>query len=955
MPTACSSRREAFDVSTKPTVLVTGDIVLDCHLYGGVKTAATSFSEPGTAYRQEVGGAALSCRLLNAAARASAAEWDAKKTEWEFENAKRKKKEKEPLPWPMDLPEVRPEFDAHLAFDTAGLDTSLPQHLRSYGVWTDRPARRGARDRVWRVEAVAVEQIFKPNRARPIDPPVLTLIDDGAILFRHGVSDTAWPELSATGDGWYLLKMSSPLCRGDLWAALAPVMDRLVVVVSVADLRREDIQIARRLSWERSVEDTLSALQYDPTAHDLLRAAHVIVGFRSAGVLWIHRGPGGQHSARLLFDPVLMEGDYKRDFEGTTYGFQTCVAAGIAHRLMNRHAAPGKNDDGTPRPSPFRCAQAMGEALQEGIAAGLTARRRLLELGHGPVSQEKPPSPNAPGFPVDAIGKALAKSPGGFVRVAVSAASWGRTEPPWTIVGQSELAGGPPAPLIGLALLTARYGTTAVSHVPALRLGRFFTVDRSEIESLRTLDALVRSYEATRVQKKPLCIGVFGPPGAGKSFGVKALAQAILGENVPFLEFNLSQFKHPDELIGAFHRVRDAVLEGRTPVAFWDEFDSQQYRWLQYLLAPMQDGGFQEGQITHPIGKCIFVFAGGTSPTLQAFGVPEPAATPQGEPGGVQLEDRAARDREIKEQRESYRAFKLLKGPDFISRLEGFLNVLGPNPRTGPTGSDITWPIRRALTLRGLLGLADSEVLEIDPGLLYALVSVSTYRHGVRSFEKVVKPLAQGRDGLRVHRSALPPDAALDRETDAAEFRSLMEQRNAFKNEPDIEILAAAVHQRYLDEAEKARLKAEISKRKADAWNIHPEVMKAYDDLSEDKKASNRAAARRIPDHLALINFVVVKKLENDDDSWKAPLTNAIERHVERLAQAEHLGWSAERTANGWSYGDERDDKLKRHPLLVDWARLSPSDQDKDRSGARSIPLVLDVAGFKAVPAGSTP
>ena len=56
----------------KPTALVTGDIVLDCHLYGGVKTAATSFSEPGTSYTQHLGGAVLTQKLLRAAIKAAA-------------------------------------------------------------------------------------------------------------------------------------------------------------------------------------------------------------------------------------------------------------------------------------------------------------------------------------------------------------------------------------------------------------------------------------------------------------------------------------------------------------------------------------------------------------------------------------------------------------------------------------------------------------------------------------------------------------------------------------------------------------------------------------------------------------------------------------------------------------------------------------------------------------------
>ena len=43
--------------SKQGSILVAGDIVLDCHLYGGMKTEATSFSEPGTVYTEHLGGA----------------------------------------------------------------------------------------------------------------------------------------------------------------------------------------------------------------------------------------------------------------------------------------------------------------------------------------------------------------------------------------------------------------------------------------------------------------------------------------------------------------------------------------------------------------------------------------------------------------------------------------------------------------------------------------------------------------------------------------------------------------------------------------------------------------------------------------------------------------------------------------------------------------------------------
>ena len=51
------------------------------------------------------------------------------------------------------------------------------------------------------------------------------------------------------------------------------------------------------------------------------------------------------------------------------------------------------------------------------------------------------------------------------------------------------------------------------------------------------------------------------------------------------MEFNLSQFDSAEDLIGAFHQVRDRVLQGFIPVVFRDEFDSQNLKWLRSLLA----------------------------------------------------------------------------------------------------------------------------------------------------------------------------------------------------------------------------------------------------------------------------------------------------------------------------------------------------------------------------------
>jgi hypothetical protein len=161
----------------------------------------------------------------------------------------------------------------------------------------------------------------------------------------------------------------------------------------------------------------------------------------------------------------------------------------------------------------------------------------------------------------------------------------------------------------------------------------------------------------------------------------------------------------------------------------------------------MQDGVFAEADVTHPLGPSIFVFAGGTSTTFQHFAAP-----------GDEVLDRQA------------------KKSDFISRLRGYMDVLGPNP-AGP--EDVAFVLRRALLLHSLLrrsapGLFTDRRLNIDEGLLNALLHVESFRHGARSMEAIIAMSAlTGKASFE--RSALPAPRQLALHVDADGFLSLLE------------------------------------------------------------------------------------------------------------------------------------------------------------------------------------
>jgi hypothetical protein len=64
-------------------------------------------------------------------------------------------------------------------------------------------------------------------------------------------------------------------------------------------------------------------------------------------------------------------------------------------------------------------------------------------------------------------------------------------------------------------------------QTPSAQYGIFKTADRFEIEGFRSAAATIEEYLQTK-PTKPMSIAVFGQPGAGKSFGVKQVIEAVV-------------------------------------------------------------------------------------------------------------------------------------------------------------------------------------------------------------------------------------------------------------------------------------------------------------------------------------------------------------------------------------------------------------------------------------------
>jgi len=216
------------------------------------------------------------------------------------------------------------------------------------------------------------------------------------------------------------------------------------------------------------------------------------------------------------------------------------------------------------------------------------------------------------------------------------------------------------------------------------------------------------------------------------------------------MTFNLSQFESPEELAGAFHQIRDLQLQGKTPLVFWDEFDTPCERkplgWLRYFLAPIQDGQFSDRGRTHPTGGGIYVFAGGTCRSFQQFRHTTTEA------------DRAA------------------KKPDFVSRLRAYIDVKGPNGDPNNVEDEL-YTIRRAFLFNAFLErhapqLKQGKEFRIGDGVLDAFLRTTKYHHGARSMESIVT--MSGLKGRRKFElSSLPPEHLMAMHVDVADFTGL--------------------------------------------------------------------------------------------------------------------------------------------------------------------------------------
>ena len=76
-------------------------------------------------------------------------------------------------------------------------------------------------------------------------------------------------------------------------------------------------------------------------------------------------------------------------------------------------------------------------------------------------------------------------------------------------------------------------------------------------------------------------------------------------------------------------------------------------------------------------------------------------------------------------------------------------------------------------------------------------------------------------------------------------------------------------------------------------------------------------------------------------------LSKDILNLCEEIAKNTHEVWSAGRIADGWVYGEKRDDDKKHHPCLVPYEELSEQEKQYDRDTSMETLKLIIKLGYK--------
>ncbi len=235
----------------------------------------------------------------------------------------------------------------------------------------------------------------------------------------------------------------------------------------------------------------------------------------------------------------------------------------------------------------------------------------------------------------------------------------------------------------------------------------------------------------------------------------------------------------------------------------------------------------------------------------------------------------------------------------------------------------------------------------------------------------------------KFNRSDLPPQSQMNLHVDGELFYDLLSQKPRYfeggeafyhlVNEIDldegvIDQMAAGIHAIYALVFELSKVNDPLSITKDEFLAFYEKMKTLPDGLPQDEISQNYHNARKIPEKLAAVGFMIVP-LGTEEEM--GVLTDA---EFEKVSRLEHIRWVRHHIENGWRYAPVKNKAMKLHDALIPWDEeeqknvnevygasyaqrmgnsegnvLSQYYRNLDRVITMAIPWILECVGYQMV------
>lgn len=126
---------------------------------------------------------------------------------------------------------------------------------------------------------------------------------------------------------------------------------------------------------------------------------------------------------------------------------------------------------------------------------------------------------------------------------------------------------------------------------------------------------------------------------------------------------------------------------------------------------------------------------------------------------------------------------------------------------------------------------------------------------------------------------------------------------------------------------------------------------KSWINLDENMRWANRYQIDAYLTYLHTLGYSVTKELRKGENEVPPEqfINELSEDKLTILMRMEKYRWNAERTIEGWKYGEKRDNIHRIHPLIIPFNKVNLNEKLKDKQVIINLPYLLNLAGYKII------